>query len=1068
VELRVLGPFELVGDDGRVLDVGGVRPQALLVALALAGGHPVAADQLLDQVWPGEEFPDRNRLQVQISRLRRALGADRISSRGGGYALELPASALDATRFDHLVAEGRAALQRPDPVAAASLLRRALGLWRGVPLPEFADTGFAPAVIIRLEETRLAATEDRVEADLLLGGHGELAGELEALVRAHPLRERLWGQLMVALYRSGRQGDALGAYQRARAVLADELGVDPGPELRQLETAVLSQDPALEAPATGHAAPDGPGAGNLPAAPSALVGRSAELDALASLLQASRAVTVVGPGGVGKTRLAIEAARSRRGGYRDGVWLVELAPVGESAGVPSAVAATLGVSPAAGPGDTGMLERLGEFLSRREALLVLDNCEHVVAGAAQAVHYLLARCPGLQILATSREGLAVAGESQWPLPPLAMDEAAELFLERARAIAPAFQADEPAMSDVREICARLDGMPLAIELAAARMRALAPSDVLARLGDRFRLLTTGSRTAPPRHQTLRAVIDWSYDLLFDEERRVFERMAVFAGECTLPAAEQVCAGDTISRDDVADLLARLVDRSLVMAIQTRPGVRFRILQTLAEYGREKLAARGDLPAVRARHARWVASFVDVPDGGQGPAWFAEMGKSLEDIRRAMESALASGDADTSLALACGLGWFWGGGGVIDDCWRWLTASLSLAQHPTARSVRALALAEHLSLAQGRDHTLAYGEKAVDLGRTVGDPSALAFAAVIHGSALTGFFGQRERAVQLLEEAGALLQSDGGAWSAATGLLSCGVAALARTDLDQAWALLRRAADDFATMGNARARAAALRQLADLSVMCGRYEDAGAALREALSGLGPDDVAGITSMAQLGCLHEVLGRSAEADRWHARARAAAENQQHVPLLAFASNAEGLTLRRRGRLGEAEHCHRRALGLCRERGVLTGLALAHASLGYLAELRHDGLAAEQHHRASLEAACGAADLQAQALALEGLAGAASLLGDARATGRLLGAAAALREGTLGPVLGAATALRETITGRLSAAERIDTDRAVARFGDHETLDAAFAEGLRDPQAVLSVTRAGNSDPASDQRS
>jgi len=530
----------------------------------------------------------------------------------------------------------------------------------------------------------------------------------------------------------------------------------------------------------------------------------------------------------------------------------------------------------------------------------------------------------------------------------------------------------------------------------------------------------------------------------------------------------VCAGDTIGRDDVADLLARLADRSLVIATQTRPGVRFRVLQTLAEYGREKLAARGDLAAVRARHARWVASFVDVPDGGQGPAWFAAMGKSLEDIRRAMESALASGDADTSLALACGLAWFWGGGGVIDDCWRWLTASLSLAQQPTARSVRALALAEHLSLAQGRDHTLAYGEKAVGLGRTVGDPSALAFAAVIHGSALTGFFGQRERAVQLLEEAGALLQSDGGAWSAATGLLSCGVAALARTDLDQAWTLLRRAADDFATMGNARARAAALRQLADLAVMRGRYEDAAAALREALSGLGPDDVAGITSMAQLGCLHEVLGRSAEADRWHARARAAAENQQHVPLLAFASNAEGLTLRRRGRLGEAEHCHRRALGLCRERGVLTGLALAHASLGHLAELRHDGVAAEQHHRASLDAACGAADLQAQALALEGLAGAASLQGDARATGRLLGAAAALREGTLGPVLGAATALRETITGRLSAAERIDTDRAVARFGDRETLDAAFAEGLRDPQAVLSVTRARNSDPASDQRS
>jgi len=208
VELRVLGPFEVVGDDGRALDVGGLRPQALLVALALAGGHPVAADQLLDQVWQGEEFPDRNRLQVQISRLRRAIGGDRIISRSGGYGLDVPASALDANRFDQLVAEGRAALRRQDP-AAASLLRRALGLWRGVPLAEFAGTGFAPAVIIRLEQARLAATEDRVEADLLLGGHGELAGELDALVLAHPLRERLWGQLMVA-YRDLGCSKALG------------------------------------------------------------------------------------------------------------------------------------------------------------------------------------------------------------------------------------------------------------------------------------------------------------------------------------------------------------------------------------------------------------------------------------------------------------------------------------------------------------------------------------------------------------------------------------------------------------------------------------------------------------------------------------------------------------------------------------------------------------------------------------------------------------------------------------------------------------------------------------------
>ena len=258
MELRILGPFEVVDDDGRVVDVGGPRPQALLVALALAGGHPGPADQLLDQLWVGAEFPGRNRLQVTVSRLRTVLGGECIVTRAGGYALEVPAGALDADRFEDLAARGRAALRRQDASAAARLLRQALGLWRGAPLAEFADNEFAAAVITRLQEARLAAVEGRVEADLMLGGHGELAGELEALVRAHPLRERLWGRLMVALYRSGRQGDALGAYQRARAVLSGELGVDPGPELRRLEAAVLAQDPALDAPAAHPAAAGDP------------------------------------------------------------------------------------------------------------------------------------------------------------------------------------------------------------------------------------------------------------------------------------------------------------------------------------------------------------------------------------------------------------------------------------------------------------------------------------------------------------------------------------------------------------------------------------------------------------------------------------------------------------------------------------------------------------------------------------------------------------------------------------------------------------------------------------------
>jgi DNA-binding SARP family transcriptional activator len=290
MKIRVLGPFEMVADDGQLVDVGGHLPRALLVALALAEGHPVTADQLLEQVWAHDVPGERNRLQVHISRFRKVLGSDRILTRAGGYSLDIPARALDAARFGQLAADGRAALQRQDAAEAARLLRQALGLWRGRPLTEFADTGFAAPVVTRLEEARLTATEDRIEAELKLGRHRELTGELEALVQEHPLRERLWGQVILALYRSGRQGDSLGAYRRARAVLADELGVDPGPELRKLEAAVLGQDPALDAPAVPSAESPERGSGNLPAAASELIGRTAELDAVASMLQASRGV----------------------------------------------------------------------------------------------------------------------------------------------------------------------------------------------------------------------------------------------------------------------------------------------------------------------------------------------------------------------------------------------------------------------------------------------------------------------------------------------------------------------------------------------------------------------------------------------------------------------------------------------------------------------------------------------------------------------------------------------------------------------------------------------------------
>jgi tetratricopeptide (TPR) repeat protein len=511
---------------------------------------------------------------------------------------------------------------------------------------------------------------------------------------------------------------------------------------------------------------------------------------------------------------------------------------------------------------------------------------------------------------------------------------------------------------------------------------------------------------------------------------------------------------------MADLVARLVDKSLITATQTGRGVRFRMLQTLAEYGRERLAARGELAIVRARHTRWVASVVDVPDSARGPAWFATVREFASDILRAMDSALAAGDSEASLGIAGAIGWFWASGGAIgsvEDCWRWLTASLAISESSTGRRVRALADAELVALAQGLGDALAYGERAVELGQAAGDRPAHAFAVWMHGSALAGVFGERERAIELLDEAGALLAAEADDWSVGLAALTRGVAALAARDLGRAQVLLHGAADLFAQTGHVLPEGAVLRHISDLAVLRGRYDEAIAALEEMLSVLPMDDhPAGIIRMAQLGCLYAIQARPGQSDRWHARAEAAADDQQHLHLRVFACNARGLTLRLLGRVGEAEERHCHALELCQEGNVPEGLAMAHASLGYIAESRDDATAAEQHHLASLHAACEVADRQAQALSLAGLAGSASLRGDASATGLLLGAASAFREGTVGTVMGQGTAMRETIIGRLLAMERNDTGRAAARFAGQAAFDAAYAEGLRDPRAVLAAAR------------
>ncbi len=682
----------------------------------------------------------------------------------------------------------------------------------------------------------------------------------------------------------------------------------------------------------------------------------------------------------------------------------------------------------------------------REALIVVDNCEHIIGEAARVVEHVLARCGTVRVLATSREPLMIAGEGLWPLAPLELEAAVALFETRAAAVAPGYDA-AGAGDTVRDICVRLDCLPLAIELAAARMRAFTPAALLGRLDDRFRLLTAGQRTAFARQQTLRAVIDWSYDLLFEREQRVFERVAVFAGSFTIAAAEAVCADEMVGTDDVAELLARLVDKSLVTSHRTADDAQFRLLQTLSQYGRERLEASGQGDATRARHARYIAAAIEVSDPSHGDAtgdWFGIVGRSLDDIRAAMEWAIAAGDADVACALGGGLGWNWNMGGRIDDTWRWLAAAVSLGEPEVpARRVRALAWAGMVGVAYDGVLALEYGAEAMREARAIGDNAGLGLAGTLHGSVLIEVFQRVAEGITAFREAITAFHAVDDAWSRAMIELLQGAIALVTGEYDDALLKLRAGADQFAALGNAWGRAIALRHLADIATARGSYDDAERALRDAIIGLQSVGAVGIATglTARLGHVCALQGDDREADAWFERAIEAAERQRYVPTLALAHNLRGIALRRRGQLDDAEASHRHALTLYGERGAHTGLSLTLASLGYLAELRDDAEDAQARHRASLEAACAAGDPSAEALALEGLAGAASLAGDDETVGHFLGAAAALRERAGGPLVGQ---------------ERIDVDRALARVDDKDGAAVAFAASYADARAVVAEAR------------
>ncbi len=587
----VLGPVTAWTDDGAAVRIPDRKVRALLADLLLYAGRPVAAATLIDDLW-GEELPANPTatLQTRVSQLRRALaeaepGArDLIRTAPPGYLITVPAEAVDAGRFRALAARAR---QTGSARMRAATLADALTLWRGPAYADVAGDTFARAAIDRLDEERLAVQEAYAEARLELGEHEELIAELTELVAGNPLRQRLRAVQLRALYRAGRQADALNSYTDLRQRLADELGLDPSPELVALQQRILAEDPELAPPA--RSAPRT----NLPVAMTDLIGRSDAVDELADRLAGAddaRLITLTGPGGVGKTSLALAAARR----FDADAWLVELAALEAGAGADRVAAAVDTAATDRGPG----------------ALLVLDNCEHVVDAAAEVAGRLLRAEDGLRIVATSREALAVAGEQRWPVPPLnlptstadAADSAAvQLFTARATAVDPAFRLAPDTVDAVVTVCRRLDGLPLALELAASRVSGLHVRDLVDRLDDRSR-----QRGRPDRQQTLTAVVEWSWSLLTAPEQTVLRRLAPHPGGCTLAAAEAVCAGDGVPVTDLAELLGRLVDRSLVVRIDGTSGSRYRLLETVRAFAHDRLAEAGEEQVVRHRYEQYFA------------------------------------------------------------------------------------------------------------------------------------------------------------------------------------------------------------------------------------------------------------------------------------------------------------------------------------------------------------------------------------------------------------------------------------------------------------------------------
>jgi predicted ATPase/DNA-binding SARP family transcriptional activator len=822
MDYRVLGSIEAVDGD-RALAIGGPRPRALLAVLVLEAGRAVSVARLTEELWAdAPPATAASSLHMHLSTLRRALGA-RLRTTPAGYVLDAAPDEVDASRFERAVAEARSGQE--DPGAVSAVLTAALRSWRGPALDGIVRGPTAAAAAVRLEELRLSAIEDRVEADLALGRHVDLLPELRGLVEAQPARERLAGQLMLALHRSDRGADALRVYEQVSEALERTLGVDPGDELAALARAIRRGDPTLARP--------GPSA--LPLPTTSFVGRSSELDELTELLGSSRLVTLVGPGGCGKSRLGLELARAVSPDHPGGLFLVGLGGLAVTDSVTRAIAAVLDAREL--PGEP-LLGAIGRRLRRGRALVLLDDCERLLEECARVCSALLQTVPAVRILATSREPLGIPGEVVYRVHGLVEGEAVRLLVERAAAARPGLRLGRSDAA-VAAICRHLDGLPLPIELAAARLRSLSPEELAGYIAAHLDLLGGERVAGVERHRTIRAAIDWSHALLDEGERRLFRRLAVFAGGFGSGPLEALAAIEPRVERPMA-VLAGLVDRSLVeAAVRHGEATRYRLLGVVRQYAAEQLAEAVEERAARAAHANWFARYAAGArrwGGGEQEAWLHRIERDLDNVRAALGWYLGDGwQPERALQVVASVWWVWYLRGMTGESRTWLGRTLAATPpEPSEDRATALLAAGATSRAMGDfADAVRLATEALEVQRALGDEHGQAAAlnslcitatalddldmALVHG----------ERSLEIIERLGVPS-------GIAASRLNLGVVLRARGDLERPSALFESAYAGFTAQGDRRAAAAALTNLSLLAHRRGEADRARGFILDALA------------------------------------------------------------------------------------------------------------------------------------------------------------------------------------------------------------------------------------------